>query len=85
MQYRHTFYSMETGGQNTRRLFLDGHNDLMKAEVLTANKTHWSPISEKIEAWVKEGWSRWEENKPDWFTDTWKSIVPKDMKPFKKM
>ena len=67
----------------TTRNFFEG-TDIMKADVFTNNKTHWSPIRDKVEAWVKEGWARWEEEQPDWFTDHWKSIVPKDMKPAKK-
>ena len=36
-------------------------------------------------AWVSAGWPTWEEEKPEWFTDQWKSIVPEDMKPTRKM
>ena len=42
------------------------------------------PISDKVEAWVKEGWATWEEEKPEWFTDQWKTSVPEDMKPAEK-
>ena len=83
MQYRRTFFSLESGGQMTRRNFLDG-SDVMKSIVFKNNKTHWSPIKEKVAAWVNEGWATWEEEKPDWFTDQWKSVVPEDMKPAKK-
>ena len=65
-----------------RRLFLEG-TDIMKADVFINNKTHWMPIRDKVEAWVKEGWATWEEEKPEWFTDQWKSIVPEEMKPTK--
>ena len=67
----------------TRRNFLDG-SDVMKSIVFKNNTTHWSPIRDKVEAWVKEGWATWEEEKPDWFTDQWKASVPEDMKPAKK-
>ena len=82
MQYRHTFLSIETGGQSNRRRFLEG-TDILKAQVFTVHKSIWSPISDKVEAWVKEGWATWEEEKPDWFTDHWKASVPEDMKPTK--
>jgi hypothetical protein len=75
---------MDTGGECTRKIFLEGTTDVMKADVFTNNKTHWSPISDKVASWVKEGWATWEEEKPEWFTDIWKSIVPEDMKPAKK-
>ena len=67
----------------TRRNFLDG-SDVMKSIVFKNNTTHWLPIKDKVTAWVKEGWATWEEEKPDWFTDKWKTSVPEDMKPAKK-
>ncbi|GMI18489.1 hypothetical protein TrLO_g14654 [Triparma laevis f. longispina] len=30
-------------------------------------------------AWIRAGWWRWEEEKPEWFTDNWKTHVPKYM------
>ena len=81
-EYRHTFFSFETGGQMTRRNFLEG-DEVMKAEVFDNNKFHWSPIRDKVAAWVKEGWATWEEEKPDWFTDRWRDSVPEDMIPMK--
>ena len=33
---------------------------------------------------MKEGWATWEEEKPDWFTDKWKSMIPEKMKPTKE-
>ena len=82
MQYRHTFLSTETGGQLLRRLFLEG-DDVSKAQVFKKHKSLWAPIRDKVGAWVKEGWATREEEKPDWFTDKWKSMVPEDMKPTK--
>ncbi|GMI17330.1 hypothetical protein TrLO_g702 [Triparma laevis f. longispina] len=66
----------------TRRNFLDG-NDVMKAEVFTNNESHWTPIRDKVEAWVKAGWKDWKVEKPEWFTDDWKAIVPEEMIPKK--
>ncbi|GMI16291.1 hypothetical protein TrLO_g11949 [Triparma laevis f. longispina] len=53
-EYRHTFFSIETAGQITRRNFLDG-TDVMKSEVFTNNESHWAPIRDKVETWVKAG------------------------------
>ena len=82
-KYRKTFFSTESGGQLTRRLFLEGDNN-MKASVFGTNKTHWMPVRDKMASWAKEGWATWEEEKPEWFTDMWKASVPEDMKPTKK-
>ena len=57
----------------------------MKADLFGNNEVHWSPIRDKVESWVRAGWATWEEEKPEWFTDQWKSIVPEDMKPTRKM
>ncbi|GMI03401.1 hypothetical protein TrLO_g3008 [Triparma laevis f. longispina] len=63
--------------------FLEGY-DVMKADVLTNHESHWAPIREKVEAWVRAGWKNWEQDKPEWYTDNWKAIVPKEMIPTKK-
>ncbi|GMH76585.1 hypothetical protein TrLO_g11870 [Triparma laevis f. longispina] len=83
-EYRHTFLSIETGGQLLRWLFLEG-DDVSKAQVFKKNKILWAPIRDKVAVWVKEGWASWEEENPDWFTDKWKAKVPENMKPTKKM
>ena len=67
-----------------QKIFLEG-TEVMKANIFTENKTHWLPIRDKVEAWVKEGWATREEEKPEWFTDLWKARVSEDMKPVKKM
>ena len=82
-KYQKNFFSTESGGQLTRRLFLDG-DDFMKSFVFGRNKKHWMPLKGKIATWITEGWTTWEEEKPEWFTDTWKASVPEDMKPAKK-
>ena len=63
-----------------RRLFFEG-GDVGKSEVFKRNAILWAPIRDKAEVWVKEGWARWEEEKPEWFTDRWKAKVPGSMKP----
>ena len=82
-QYRHTFFSTESAPQMTKRIFLEG-NDLERYTLFQITRTYWKSFEDKVAAWVKEGWSTWEEEKPDWFTDQWKSIVPEDMKPKKE-
>ena len=83
MQYRHTFFNVETAGQMKRRIFLEG-NDMMKASIFASNKVYRKPIDDKVASWVNAGWATWEEEKPEWFTDRWKASVPEDMKPTKK-
>ena len=82
-QYRHTFFSTESAPQMTKRIFLEG-NDLERYTLFQITRTYWKSFEDKVAAWVKESWATWEEEKPDWFTDQWKLIVPEDMKPTKK-
>ncbi|GMH73697.1 hypothetical protein TL16_g06259 [Triparma laevis f. inornata] len=79
-KYRKTFLSVETAGQFTRRKFLDG-DEIMKSDFVWNNEVHWASIRGKVEAWIRAGWWRWEEEKPEWFTDDWKANVPKEMIP----
>lgn len=46
--------------------------------------TQWAPIRDKVEAWVRSGWKKWEEEKPDWFMDDWKATVPREMIPLRR-
>lgn len=83
-EYRKRFLSVETGPQLTRRMFLEG-DDVMKSEVFGCNTSQWKPIRDKVETWVQDNWSRWEEEKPEFFTDLWKAGVPLGMLPKKKV
>ncbi|GMH84308.1 hypothetical protein TL16_g09884 [Triparma laevis f. inornata] len=80
--YLKTFFSLKTGSQLTVTMFLEG-DDVSKAGAVTTNKAHLEPILGKIEVWIKTGWKKWEEEKPDWFNDTWKANLPKELIPEK--
>lgn len=82
-EYRRSFYSVETGPQATRRRFVEG-DDLMKADALKKHKSYWAPIHDEVAGWCQEGWNKWEEEQPEWFTDRWIKKVPAYMKPRKK-
>ncbi|GMI13994.1 hypothetical protein TrLO_g2094 [Triparma laevis f. longispina] len=66
-----------------QRLFLEGKDDVMKQEVFNARASYWMPIRDDIESWVREEWERFEEEKPEWFTDHWKELVRDYMIPGK--
>lgn len=36
---------------------------------------------DQVEKWVKASWGRWEKEKPEWFNDEFREIVPDHMKP----
>ena len=79
--YRSTFWSMETGNVWIQSYFLYGESDTIKKYVLDFNKAKWKAVEPQVKEWVGEGWMGWERDKPDWFTDNWKSRVPVDWVP----
>ena len=79
--YRSTFWSLETGNEWIQAFFINGGSDDGKKNVLKYNKVKWKVIEPQVKEWVGEGWMGWERDKPDWFTDNWKSRVPADWVP----
>ena len=74
--YRSTFWSIETGNEYIQGFFLHGGSDSIKMNVLTKNKAKWKAIEPQVKEWVREGWMGWERDKPNWFTNHWKTKVP---------
>ena len=80
-EYWHTFWSTQRGKDLTKSCFLDGESDAMKFGVFKRSRHHWVSIDEKVKKWVGENWAKWEEEKPEWFTDQKKSKVPVEFIP----
>ena len=79
--YRRTFFSTMSGKNNSMNYFLMGADDEAKSAVLDCNKHHYRQIRGEVKAWVREGWWRWEADRPGWFTESWIAKVPPDMVP----
>jgi hypothetical protein len=80
-KYWHTFWSTQRSKDLSMAYFLEGKSDAVKFQVFTTSKHHWVSIEEKIRKWVEENWARWEEEKPEWFTDQKKATVPVEFIP----
>ncbi|GMI57913.1 hypothetical protein TeGR_g6018 [Tetraparma gracilis] len=80
-KYRSTFWSMETGTEWIQSVIVLGENDAIKQEIFDFNPAKWKAIAPQVKEWAGEGWTGWERDKPDWFTDNWKSRVPADWVP----
>jgi hypothetical protein len=80
-KYWYTFWSTQRGMDLTMSSFLHGESDAMKFGVFKRSRHHWVSIEEKVKKWVSENWARWEEEKPEWFTDQKKALVPVDFIP----
>jgi hypothetical protein len=61
--------------------FLEGESDAIKFEVFKRSKRHWVSIEKEVKKWVELNWAKWEEEKPEWFTDVYKSLVPVEFIP----
>jgi len=79
--YRRTFVGTQTGRQQTTERFIQAVDDSVKASVMNNNKKQWAGIREDVKAWVLSNYWRWEEEKPEWLTESWIAKVPPDMIP----
>ncbi len=79
--YRNTFFSTSTGKQFTCQNFLDAKSDRAKIEIFLDHEALYEDIKGVVKEWVHENWERWNEEKPDWFTERTKANVPRGMIP----
>lgn len=49
--------------------------------MLDLNRKKWKAIEPQVKLWVLRNFSRWMLEKPEWFTETWKSRLPLDWVP----
>jgi hypothetical protein len=80
-KYWHTFWSTQRSKDWTMARFLEGESDAIKILVFECSRHHWVSIEGEIKKWVQLNWAKWEEEKPDWFTDVMKALVPVDFIP----
>jgi hypothetical protein len=81
-EYKQTFWSCETGWENSQSYFLDNEgNDARRVHIFTTNPIHWRSIKEDVKVWTLTNWSKWEEEKPDWFNLVVKAQIPDDFIP----
>jgi hypothetical protein len=80
-RYWHTFWSTQRSKDYSMAFFLEGESDAIKTEVFGSSRNHWVSIEGEIKKWVNLNWAKWEEEKPDWFTDVMKATVPVDLIP----
>ena len=76
-----TFLSSERGKDLTLKQFLVSNNEATKALVFIKSPRHWKSIEDKVEKWVRKNWDRWHDEKPSWFDENVKSVIPKHMIP----
>jgi hypothetical protein len=80
-KYWYTFWSTLRSKDMSMAWFLEGKNDEVKFCILWNSRHHWVSIEGEIKKWVELNWAKWEEEKPDWFTDVMKAKVPVEFIP----
>ena len=54
---------------------------LRAGAVFDVNKNQWKSIYEEVKEWVWQNWPKWMEEKPAWFDERMRSMIPRDMIP----
>jgi hypothetical protein len=80
-KYLHTFWSTQRSKDFSMAKFLEGKSDATKFKVFTNSRHHWVSIERELKNWVKLNWAKWVEEKPEWFTDVNKALVPVEFIP----
>jgi hypothetical protein len=80
-KYVSTFFSTQTGYAWVLGYFVSGQTDDVKSQIFEHNTKQWQSIRDDVKTWTLENWERWEEEKPEWFNDAWKSGLDDDMIP----
>ena len=66
----------------TIRTFRALEDDGLKAAaVFEKNKNQWKSIYDEVKDWVWQNWPKWIEEKPAWFDERMRSMIPGDMIP----
>ena len=79
--YWSTFYSTQSGRQFCTSQFLDNQDDPTKMKVFERHSDLWSDIKDDVKAFTLANWARWEAEKPTWFNDNFKALVPDEYIP----
>ena len=75
-EHRQTFWSTRTGWRHSQGYFLDNIKDSHRILVFECNRSQWRSIEAAVNEWTHANWARWEEEKPEWFTEQIISMVP---------
>lgn len=79
--YWKTFISTQSGRQCTMACFLDNDNEATKMVVFRSHEDLWSDIKDEVKEYTLKNWERWEMEKPAWFDDNLKALVPDECIP----
>ena len=68
-EHQHTFWCTRTGWRDTQGYFLDNIDDAQPILIFEYNRIQWRSIEAEVKVWTHVNLARWEEEKPEWFTE----------------
>ena len=76
--YLNTFYSLERGSDLTARKWNNNiTNDDRKADcVFKTSRRQWRHMEEEVRGWVEANWESWQRDKPKWFDEEMRAMIP---------
>ncbi|GMH56376.1 hypothetical protein TrST_g4156 [Triparma strigata] len=67
---------------STVEQFMTAPTDAIRAGgIFRLSYHHWAKIENGVALWVRSNWDDWNENRPAWFTDDMRALIPADMVP----
>ncbi len=80
--YLRTFMSLETGRECAIRQFRERQgDDELRMDVFDENVRLWESIEGEVKAWLNANYTRWQAEKPAWFTPALIAKIPGDFLP----
>ena len=70
-----------TGKQLTLNQWGDEDESIKAGAAFGCHESHTASVRDDVKEWVQANWYRWEEEKPEWWTDAMKGSIPNDMLP----
>ncbi|GMH92687.1 hypothetical protein TrST_g1792 [Triparma strigata] len=80
-EYINTFFSLESSWKSNIKMFTTSNDDAVKITIFKCHPNQWTSIREEVKTWVLLNWSRWKDDKPEWFTEEVKNNIPSEFKP----
>ena len=80
-KYRLTFLSTVTGKQFSVDKFKEAKCDEARIEVFSKHPSYYESNRKAVKLWVLENYFDWIDERPEWFTERVKALIPIDMLP----
>ena len=68
-----------TGPQQLHKIFCESTDDIEKMSVFKKKKSYFQGFEEAVREYVAQNYYRFEEEKPEWWTETMRARIPDDM------